>query len=57
MERQVPDRFLCDYYNLRAHLALVLARLEARRQALVSEEGERARRPVAGAAARADGGS
>jgi TRAP transporter TAXI family solute receptor len=34
MERHVADRFLCDLYNLRAHIALVLARLEARRQAL-----------------------
>lgn len=43
-ERHVPDRFLCDFYNLRAHIALVLGRLEARRQALAHEGRERARR-------------
>jgi TRAP transporter TAXI family solute receptor len=46
MEHHVADRFLCDLYHLRAHIALVLARLEARRQALASEGREWARRPA-----------
>jgi hypothetical protein len=44
-ERHVPDRFLCDLYTLRVHIALVLDRLEARRHALADEERERGRRP------------
>jgi len=50
MERHVADRFLCDLYNLRAHIALVLARLETRREALASDGREGARRPAVEAA-------
>jgi TRAP transporter TAXI family solute receptor len=50
MERDVADRYLCDWYTLRAHIQLVLARLEARRQALVDAERARPRRAAAEAA-------
>jgi hypothetical protein len=43
-EREVADRFLCDFYTLRTHIKLVLDRLETRRLALASEEGTRSRR-------------
>jgi TRAP transporter TAXI family solute receptor len=49
-ERNVADRFLCDLYNLRAHIALVLGRLEARRRALAGDGREGARRPTVEAA-------